>query len=112
VKLQRYYVAGIALTTALALAACGSDNTDTPSGAAASAAKGNCVEGQLTALVPFTAVRASRLVLPMECDKKDGGKERHRATDLVTIVPGRTGRFQESRSATMGSMSVARRAGT
>ncbi|MEV4635974.1 phosphate ABC transporter substrate-binding protein PstS [Actinoplanes sp. NPDC049548] len=48
-KLQRYYVAGIALTTALALSACGSDNTDTPSGAAASAAKGNCAAGQLTA---------------------------------------------------------------
>lgn len=47
-KLQRYYVAGIALTTALALAACGSDNTDSPA-AGASAASSNCAGGQLTA---------------------------------------------------------------
>ncbi|MFI5493210.1 phosphate ABC transporter substrate-binding protein PstS [Actinoplanes sp. NPDC051859] len=48
-KLQRYYVAGIALTTALALSACGSDNTDSSAAPGASAAKGNCAAGQLTA---------------------------------------------------------------
>ncbi|BCJ53758.1 phosphate-binding protein PstS [Actinoplanes sp. NBRC 14428] len=48
-KLQRYYVAGIALTTALALAACGSDNTDSPAAGGASAASSNCAGGQLTA---------------------------------------------------------------
>ncbi|MET8151147.1 phosphate ABC transporter substrate-binding protein PstS [Actinoplanes sp. NPDC049668] len=47
-KLQRYYVAGIALTAALALTACGSDNTDSPAGAA-SVAPGSCTAGQLTA---------------------------------------------------------------
>jgi phosphate transport system substrate-binding protein len=51
VKLQRSgYVAGIALTAALSLAACGSDNnTSTGSGANASAAAGNCASGSLTA---------------------------------------------------------------
>ncbi|GGQ42528.1 phosphate ABC transporter substrate-binding protein PstS [Couchioplanes azureus] len=48
-KLQRYYVAGIALTTALALSACGSDNTDSSAAPGASAAKSNCAPGQLTA---------------------------------------------------------------
>jgi phosphate transport system substrate-binding protein len=52
VKLQRSgYLAGIALTATLALAACGSDN-NTPagdSGAGASAAAGNCFSGSLTA---------------------------------------------------------------
>jgi hypothetical protein len=61
---------------------------------------------------PFTAVRASRG--PANgMRQKDGGKERHRATDLVTIVPARTpDDFRNRGSATMGSMSVARRAGT
>jgi phosphate transport system substrate-binding protein len=51
VKLQRSgYVAGIALTAALSLAACGSDNTTSAgSGANASAAAGNCASGSLTA---------------------------------------------------------------
>ncbi|MEV4707811.1 phosphate ABC transporter substrate-binding protein PstS [Actinoplanes sp. NPDC049316] len=49
-KLQRYYVAGIAMTAAFALTACGSDNTDSPAAAGgASAASGSCVAGQLTA---------------------------------------------------------------
>jgi phosphate transport system substrate-binding protein len=50
VKFQRSgYVAGIALMSALALTACGSDN-DTPAGGSdASAAAGNCVSGSLTA---------------------------------------------------------------
>jgi phosphate transport system substrate-binding protein len=51
VKLQRSgYVAGIALTAALSLAACGSDNnTPAASGANASAAAGRCATGSLTA---------------------------------------------------------------
>jgi phosphate transport system substrate-binding protein len=52
VKLLRSgYVAGIALTSMLALVACGSDNnsTSTGSGAAASAAAANCATGDLTA---------------------------------------------------------------
>ncbi|AGZ46407.1 phosphate ABC transporter substrate-binding protein PstS [Actinoplanes friuliensis] len=48
-KLQRYYVAGIALTAALALTACGSDNTDSPAAGGASIAPGSCTAGQLTA---------------------------------------------------------------
>ena len=50
-KLQRSgYVAGIALTAALSLAACGSDNTtSTAGGANASAAAGSCTSGSLTA---------------------------------------------------------------
>lgn len=49
-KLQRSgYLAGIALTATLALAACGSDN-NTPTGdSGASAAAGDCVSGSLTA---------------------------------------------------------------
>jgi phosphate transport system substrate-binding protein len=49
VKLQRYYVAGVALTATLALAACGSDNEAPAAGTGASAAPGNCVAGDLTA---------------------------------------------------------------
>jgi phosphate transport system substrate-binding protein len=51
VKLQRSgYLAGIALTATLALAACGSDNTSTGSGSNnASAAPGSCGTGSLTA---------------------------------------------------------------
>jgi phosphate transport system substrate-binding protein len=49
VKLQRFYVAGIAMTAAFALTACGSDNTESPSAGGASAAAGSCVDGQLTA---------------------------------------------------------------
>jgi phosphate transport system substrate-binding protein len=50
VKLQRFYVAGIALTATLGLAACGSDNTaDSPTAAGASAATANCAAGDLTA---------------------------------------------------------------
>jgi phosphate transport system substrate-binding protein len=53
VKLQRSgYVAGIALTAALSLAACGSDNTtssDAGGAANASAAAGSCATGSLTA---------------------------------------------------------------
>jgi phosphate transport system substrate-binding protein len=50
VKLQRSgYLAGIALTATLALAACGSDNNEPASGGDASAAAGNCVSGSLTA---------------------------------------------------------------
>jgi phosphate transport system substrate-binding protein len=49
VKLQRYYVAGVALTATLALAACGSDNEAPAGGSGASAATGNCVTGDLTA---------------------------------------------------------------
>jgi phosphate transport system substrate-binding protein len=49
VKLQRYHVAGIALTATLALAACGSDNTDSPAAGDASVAAGSCTAGQLTA---------------------------------------------------------------
>jgi phosphate transport system substrate-binding protein len=52
VKLLRSgYVAGIALTSMLALVACGSDNnsTSTGSGAQASAAAANCAPGDLTA---------------------------------------------------------------
>jgi phosphate transport system substrate-binding protein len=49
VKLQRSgYLAGIALTATLALAACGSDNTPA-GGSDASAAAGDCVSGSLTA---------------------------------------------------------------
>ena len=49
-KLQRSgYLAGIALTATLALAACGSDNTETPSGSGNSAAAGSCGTGSLTA---------------------------------------------------------------
>ncbi|MGX6603717.1 phosphate ABC transporter substrate-binding protein PstS [Micromonosporaceae bacterium Da 78-11] len=49
-KLQRSgYLAGIALTATLALAACGSDNTSTGSSDAASAAPGSCGTGSLTA---------------------------------------------------------------
>ena len=50
-KLQRSgYLAGIALTATLALAACGSDNTsDEPSGSGSSAAAGSCGTGSLTA---------------------------------------------------------------
>ncbi|WP_199510332.1 phosphate ABC transporter substrate-binding protein PstS [Nucisporomicrobium flavum] len=48
-KLQRYYVAGIAMTAAFALTACGSDNTDSPAAGGASAASGSCATGQLTA---------------------------------------------------------------
>ncbi|MET3428441.1 phosphate transport system substrate-binding protein [Actinoplanes tereljensis] len=49
-KLQRSgYLAGIALTATLALAACGSDNTAEPSGSNASAAPGSCSSGSLTA---------------------------------------------------------------
>ena len=48
-KLQRSgYLAGIALTATLAIAACGSDNTTQPGGGA-SAAAGNCAPGSLTA---------------------------------------------------------------
>jgi phosphate transport system substrate-binding protein len=50
VKLQRSgYVAGIALMSALALTACGSDNDSPAGGSDASAAAGNCVSGSLTA---------------------------------------------------------------
>src|SRR6185312_4222050 len=51
VKLQRSgYLAGIALTATLALAACGSDNTDGGTGSSgASAAPGSCGTGSLTA---------------------------------------------------------------
>jgi len=51
VKLQRFYVAGIALTASVALAACGSDNTDSPAagGGASAAAPANCAAGDLTA---------------------------------------------------------------
>ena len=48
-KLQRFYVAGIALTASVALAACGSDNTDSPAAGGASAASANCASGDLTA---------------------------------------------------------------
>ena len=49
-KLQRSgLTAGIALTAAFALAACGSDNAPAGGGAQASAAAGNCVSGSLTA---------------------------------------------------------------
>jgi phosphate transport system substrate-binding protein len=49
VNLQRSgYLAGIALTATLALAACGSDNTPA-GGSDASAAAGNCASGDLTA---------------------------------------------------------------
>ncbi|AGL21271.1 phosphate ABC transporter substrate-binding protein PstS [Actinoplanes sp. N902-109] len=48
-KLQRYYVAGIAMTAVFALSACGSDNTDSPAAGGASAAAGSCAAGQLTA---------------------------------------------------------------
>jgi phosphate transport system substrate-binding protein len=50
VKLQRSgYLAGIALTATLALAACGSDNTSEPSGSDNSSASANCGSGSLTA---------------------------------------------------------------
>src|SRR3954466_11350695 len=50
VKLQRSgYLAGIALTATLALAACGSDNNTPAGGRDGSAAPGNCVSGSLTA---------------------------------------------------------------
>jgi phosphate transport system substrate-binding protein len=50
VKLQRSgYVAGIALMSALALTACGSDNDSPAGGSDASAAAGNCASGSLTA---------------------------------------------------------------
>ena len=48
-KLQRYYVAGIALTATLGLAACGSDNEAPAGGTGASTAAGSCVAGDLTA---------------------------------------------------------------
>ena len=49
VKLQRPgYAAGIALTAALALAACGSDNNETPA-AGGSAAPANCASGTINA---------------------------------------------------------------
>ena len=48
-KLQRFGIAGIALTTTLALAACGSDNVAPTDPGAASQAAANCVAGQLTA---------------------------------------------------------------
>lgn len=49
-KLQRSgYVAGIALMSALALTACGSDNDSPAGGSDASAAAGNCVGGSLVA---------------------------------------------------------------
>ena len=49
-KLQRSgYVAGIALMSALALTACGSDNDSPAGGSDASAAAGNCASGSLTA---------------------------------------------------------------
>ncbi|MEV6492437.1 phosphate ABC transporter substrate-binding protein PstS [Actinoplanes sp. NPDC051633] len=49
-KLQRVgYVAGIALTATLTLAACGSDNEAPSSSGAASAANANCVAGNITA---------------------------------------------------------------
>ncbi len=48
VKLQRYFVAGFALTATLALTACGSDNTEAPA-AGGSAAAENCAAGELTA---------------------------------------------------------------
>jgi phosphate transport system substrate-binding protein len=47
VKLQRYgIIAGLALTSALALTACGSDNT--PNASADTAAAGNCVAGDIS----------------------------------------------------------------
>jgi len=49
VKLQRYYVAGIALTATFALTACGSDNTDSPAAGGASEAASSCAAGDLTA---------------------------------------------------------------
>ena len=50
VKLQRSgFAAGIALTAALALTACGSDNNTPAGGANASAAAANCASGSLTA---------------------------------------------------------------
>jgi phosphate transport system substrate-binding protein len=50
VNLKRHGIlAGIALTATLALAACGSDNTTTPSGGNSSAAKSDCATGSLTA---------------------------------------------------------------
>jgi phosphate transport system substrate-binding protein len=50
VKLQRSgYLAGIALTATLALAACGSDNNAGGSSAGKSAAAGTCASGSLTA---------------------------------------------------------------
>ena len=49
-KLQRVgYVAGIALTATLALAACGSDNEAPTDAGGASAANANCVAGDITA---------------------------------------------------------------
>ncbi|WP_127498519.1 phosphate ABC transporter substrate-binding protein PstS [Actinoplanes solisilvae] len=50
-KLQRsgFLAAGIAMTAALALSACGSDNETPAGGSDASAASGNCVAGSLTA---------------------------------------------------------------
>ncbi|MEU4239225.1 phosphate ABC transporter substrate-binding protein PstS [Actinoplanes sp. NPDC026619] len=49
-KLQRSgYLAGIALTATLALAACGSDNTTEPSGSSNSASAADCGTGSLTA---------------------------------------------------------------
>ena len=48
-KLQRYYVAGIALTATFALTACGSDNTDSPAAGGASEAASSCAAGDLTA---------------------------------------------------------------
>lgn len=49
VKLQRYYVAGIALTATLALTACGSDNNESPSAEGGSAAASSCAAGDLVA---------------------------------------------------------------
>jgi len=49
VKLQRFYVAGIAMTAAFALTACGSDNNEPSSAGGASAATESCAAGELTA---------------------------------------------------------------
>jgi phosphate transport system substrate-binding protein len=50
VKLQRSgFVAGIALTATIVLAACGSDNTEPSAGGSAAAAAGDCVGGAITA---------------------------------------------------------------
>ncbi|MFI5932593.1 phosphate ABC transporter substrate-binding protein PstS [Actinoplanes sp. NPDC051494] len=48
-KLQRFYVAGIAMTAAFALTACGSDNAEPSSAGGASAANASCAAGDLTA---------------------------------------------------------------
>jgi phosphate transport system substrate-binding protein len=49
VKLQRFYVAGIAMTAVFALSACGSDNNDSPAASGGSAAAENCATGTLNA---------------------------------------------------------------